>query len=59
MNKQLLTPEEVADVLGVGRSKVYELMGSRALRSVKLGHARRVTTTALREYIEELAGEPV
>ena len=34
MDKLLLTPMEAADMLGVGRSKVYELMRAGALGSV-------------------------
>jgi len=32
-----LTPEEAAELLGIGRSKVYELMASGVLRSIKVG----------------------
>jgi excisionase family DNA binding protein len=38
----LYRPEEAAAVLGLGRTKVYELMASGELRSVKVGGARRV-----------------
>ena len=31
MDKLLLTPDEAAQVLGIGRSKVYELLASRQL----------------------------
>ena len=33
----LVRPEDAARVLGVGRTKVYELMRSGALRSVRMG----------------------
>ena len=52
----LLTPEEVARALRVGRSKVYDLMRSGALRSVKIGGSRRVSATALAEYVARLEG---
>jgi excisionase family DNA binding protein len=41
-------------VLGIGRTKVYELMRSRALRSVKIGGLRRIPATALAEFIAHL-----
>jgi excisionase family DNA binding protein len=50
----LLTPEEVAQALRVGRSKVYELMRSGALRSVKIGGSRRISATALAEFVASL-----
>jgi excisionase family DNA binding protein len=50
----LLTPEEAAYALRVGRSKVYELIRSGALRSVKIGGSRRVSATALAEYVAQL-----
>jgi excisionase family DNA binding protein len=50
----LLRPEEVATVLRVGRTRVYELMRSGDLRSVKIGHLRRVSATAVAEYVARL-----
>lgn len=61
MSGKLLTPEEVAEHLRVGRTKVYELMASGRLRSVKIGRRRRVSPGALEEFIEasEREGEEV
>jgi excisionase family DNA binding protein len=50
----LLRPVEAAQRLGIGRTKVYELMASGQLRSVKIGAARRVSATALAEFVAEL-----
>lgn len=50
----LLTPEEVADVLRVGRSRVYDLMRSHQLTSVKIGGSRRVPVAAVQKLIDEL-----
>jgi excisionase family DNA binding protein len=52
----LLTPEEAAKALSVGRSKVYELMRTGALRSVKIGGSRRISASALAEFIQGLEG---
>jgi excisionase family DNA binding protein len=57
MTKLLLTPEEAAEMLGIGRTKVYELMASGQLRSVKIGRCRRITTTALTEFVADLDRE--
>ena len=54
MTKLLLTPEEAAQVLGIGRTKVYELMLSNALESVKIGASRRIPTDSLAAFVETL-----
>ena len=54
MEKVLLTPEETAEVMGIGRSKVYELMRQGALESVRIGGSRRVPTVAIEEYVRHL-----
>ena len=51
MDKLLLTADEAAQVLGIGRSKVYELLASRQLASVKIGTCRRIPADALRAYV--------
>lgn len=50
----LLTPEEAARALRVGRSKVYDLMRAGQLRSVKIGGSRRVSAQALADYVAAL-----
>ena len=54
MVKVLLTPEEVADALGIGRTKVYELILVGVLESVKIGTCRRIPTDALTAYVDLL-----
>ena len=54
MTKLLLTPEEAAELLGIGRTKVYELILTNVLESVKIGTARRVPTDALTEFVDTL-----
>ena len=54
MVKVLLTPEEVADALGIGRTKVYELILVGALESVKIGACRRIPADALAAYVDLL-----
>lgn len=57
MEKLLLTPEETAEVMGIGRSKVYELLREGALESVRIGGSRRVPTAAVEEYVRRLRGQ--
>lgn len=51
---RLNTVEEVMDRLRIGRSTAFELIGSRRLRSVKVGRRRLVSEAALVQFIEEL-----
>ena len=53
----LVRPEDAAQALGVGRTKVYELMRSGALRSVKIGGLRRIPADALAEFVAQLEAE--
>ena len=57
MEKLLLSPEEVAEALGVCRSRVYDLMRSCELVSFRIGRVRRVPVAALRAYVERLTDE--
>lgn len=54
MDKLLLTPEEAATVLSIGRSKVYELIGDGRLASVRIDASRRVPARALAEFVNRL-----
>lgn len=40
--------------LGIGRSKLYELMDSGAIRSVKVGKSRLISESAIVEFINRL-----
>jgi excisionase family DNA binding protein len=55
MERLLLTAQEAAQALGVSRTKVYDLMRSGRLRSVKIGGSRRIPVGALAELVDELA----
>ena len=57
MAKLLLTPEEAAEMLSLGRTKVYQLMAEGMLRSVRIGKCRRVPTSTLVELIDFLAAD--
>lgn len=50
----------VADVMRLtqlGKSKVYDLLRSGQLRSVKIGACRRIPADALREFVASLSQE--
>jgi excisionase family DNA binding protein len=47
----LLRPREAADVLGISRSKCYELINSGDLPSVRVGRSLRIPLAELRQWI--------
>ena len=53
----LLTPREAANALGIGRSKLYELLQTGVLESVHIGACRRIPTEALSELVARLRAE--
>jgi excisionase family DNA binding protein len=53
----LLKPEEAAQCLGICRSKIYELMRAGALESVRIGASRRIPTSAVARFVEELSSD--
>lgn len=53
-NPQLHNVESVMGRLGVGRSKVFELMASGELRSVRVGRRRLVSEAAIHEFISKI-----
>lgn len=50
------TVEQVAEILHVGRDKVYYLLRTGELRSSKIGKLRRITDKHLAEFIASLEG---
>jgi excisionase family DNA binding protein len=54
VSAQLHPLETVMARLGVGRSTVFELIGTGELRSVKVGRRRLVSEAALVEFIEHI-----
>ncbi len=57
VNKLLLKPEEAAEVLSIGRTKLYALMAEGQLASVRIGNSRRVPLDAVNEFIARLENE--
>lgn len=57
MDKLLLTPEEAAEVLSIGRTKVCALIADGDLMSVRIGKSRRLPRDAINEYVTRLEEE--
>jgi excisionase family DNA binding protein len=55
---QAYTVEQVAEMLHVGRDKIYYLLRTGQLRSIKIGKLRRITNQHLTEFVASLEVEP-
>ncbi|HEX2173073.1 MAG TPA: helix-turn-helix domain-containing protein [Dehalococcoidia bacterium] len=54
----LLTPEEAAKVLRVGRTTVYALMKAGELHPVHIGRSCRISRAELDRYVRQLEAPP-
>ncbi len=52
VERLLYDPREAARLLSISRTKVYELMASGQLSSVRIGHCRRIPAEAMRRFIK-------
>ena len=52
-SRLLLRAEEVAEALDVGRWKVYEMMATGELPTIRIGRLVKVPRAALERWIEE------
>ena len=53
-HRLLLRPEEAAEVLAIGRTKLFELLATGQLESVLIGTARRVPREAAERFVQSL-----
>ena len=54
MDQLLFRPEEAAKMLGIGRSKLYELLAAGELESVRVGACRRIPRDVLDDFVRRL-----
>ena len=47
---------DAARMIGVGRTKLYELIATGEVETVKIGKATRITTASLHELIKQRRG---
>jgi excisionase family DNA binding protein len=52
--RTLLTAEEAADRLGIGRTFMFKLIRTGEITSVQIGRLRRVPASAIQEYAARL-----
>ena len=50
----VLSVEQAAARLGIGRTTMYALVGTGAIESVKIGRLRRVPAEALHDFVASL-----
>ena len=53
MEKILLKPMEVTQILGIGRSLVYEMLAIGELPSIRIGRCIRIPRNELEKWIEQ------
>lgn len=47
----VLTVAQLAEILGIGRNKAYEIVRAGKIRSVRIGHTIRIPKDSLAEYL--------
>jgi excisionase family DNA binding protein len=50
----LLSPREAAKALGMGRSRLYELLRAGDIKSLKVGRLRKIARADLDAFVEGL-----
>ena len=58
MERLLLRANEAAELLGLGRAKLYMMMASGQLPTVRIGRSVRVPLDKLREWVDNQLGCP-
>jgi excisionase family DNA binding protein len=51
MRQVLYSPQEVAQTLGIGRTKVYELIGEGLLKKVKIGNSSKIPLSSIEAFL--------
>jgi excisionase family DNA binding protein len=50
----VLTPQDVRDILGIGLNKTYELLKSGNIKNFKIGRCRKIPKHCLEEYLNSM-----
>lgn len=56
--REWMSPTDVAEWLGLGKTKVYEILYSERLKSYKVGKRRLIRRSDLLEWLETQRYEP-
>ena len=55
----MLTVEQAAESIGIGRTTMFALLKSGEVESVRVGRLRRIPVTAIDDYLAKLAAEQI
>jgi excisionase family DNA binding protein len=55
VEKILVTVDEATHILSMGRTRIYQLIRSGELKSVKCGKSRRIVADSIRTYVDTAA----
>ncbi|MGN1097545.1 MAG: helix-turn-helix domain-containing protein [Clostridia bacterium] len=50
----ILTPDEVMELLGVGRNTMYTLLNSGAIKAFRVGRKWKIPRKSVDEYIDKM-----
>lgn len=53
----ILSPQDVREILGIGNNKTYELLKSGAIKNFKIGRERKIPKRCLENYINSMLSE--
>jgi excisionase family DNA binding protein len=53
----LVSVDDAAQMLSIGRTAAWELVRKQRIKSVKIGRTRRVPVSAVQEYVQRLLDE--
>lgn len=53
----ILSPQQVADYVGIARQRVYDLCQCGALKSFSIGASRKITKSAMLHWLKQIGGE--
>lgn len=53
VDRILYRPVEAAEAIGVSRSRIYELVNSGEIPSIKVGNVTRIPVDKLHEWVEQ------
>ena len=57
VDRILYRPAEAAEAIGVSRSRIYELINSKTIPSIRVGKTVRVPVDKLQQWVNEQAAE--
>lgn len=52
--RDILSPRDVQNILGIGRNKVYELLQNGTIKNFKIGRGRKIPKRCLEDYINHM-----